>query len=74
MTRPEAWTLRRWAETWREASAALTDIKRNELRGLDTPQALDQLADAFNAALRHAHPQPTSGLIEQQRIYARLRG
>jgi hypothetical protein len=47
--------------------------KRDELERLDTVQALEQLADAFRKALREASPTTTSGLVEQQRIFARLR-
>jgi hypothetical protein len=65
--------LRRWVDTWRAAGEALGRLKRDELERLDTVQALEQLADAFRKALREASPTTTSGLVEQQRIFARLR-
>lgn len=65
--------LRRWVETWRRAGDALARVKRDELARLDTVQTLRQLTDAFEHALRHAQPTYTSGLVEQQRIFARLR-
>lgn len=66
--------LRRWVETWRAAGEAPARIKRDELARLNTAQAVAQLADAFEHALLHARPTTTSGLIEQQRIFARLGG
>lgn len=65
--------LQRWAETWARAGAALDEIKRGELRTLETSMALDQLSDAFDHALRHAEPMPSSGLVTQQQLFARLR-
>jgi hypothetical protein len=65
--------MREWVLTWRAAGDALARIKRDELRQLDTCAALEQLADAFDHALRTAPATLTSGLIEQQRILQRLR-
>lgn len=65
--------LRRWVATWRDAGRALAAIKRDELARLDTPGALRQLADAFDAAVRDGAPTFTSGLVEQQDIFQSLR-
>ena len=65
--------LRRWVATWRAAGEALAAVKRAELRRLDTLEALAQLADAFDHAVRAAPRTTTSGLVAQQRILARLR-
>jgi len=69
----DAASCRRWAETWARAGQALAELKRRELRELDTGVALTQLADAFEYALRHARPTETSGLVVQQRLFARVR-
>lgn len=65
--------IRRWAAIWREAGPALAAIKRSELQRLKTADALAQLADAFDAAVRQARPTVTSGLIAQQELFGRLR-
>ncbi|MEX2179710.1 MAG: hypothetical protein WD801_13420 [Gemmatimonadaceae bacterium] len=65
--------LRRWVETWRNAGPALASVKRDELRRLRTADALRQLADAFDAAVRGAPRTETSGLVMQQAIFQRLR-
>lgn len=69
----DAAALRRWADTWARAGEALSELKRRELRELDTRLAITQLADAFEYALRHARTSETSGLVMQQRLFARLR-
>lgn len=65
--------LRRWALGWRAAGAALAAQRAAELERLDTASALAQLADLFEHALRHGEPLLTSGLVEQQRLFQRLR-
>ena len=59
--------------TWRAAERALAGVKRAELARVRTQDALAQLADAFDLALRGARPTTTSGLVEQQRVFTRLR-
>ena len=65
--------IRQWAATWQLAGEALEQIKRYELARLQTSDALAHLADAFDLARRQAKPTTTSGLVEQQRVFARLR-
>ena len=64
--------VRAWVETWREAAVALRQVKRAELARVDTPKALRQLGDAFRDAARLPRT-ATTGLVEQQRIFQRLR-
>jgi hypothetical protein len=65
--------VREWASIWVRAGEALSELKRRELREVDTRAALVQLADAFEYALRHARSTDTSGLVVQQQLFARLR-
>jgi len=62
----------RFVSTWREAGPVLAEQKRRELQALSTPEALAQLADMFEHALRTAIPSDTSGLVEQQRYFQKL--
>jgi hypothetical protein len=63
--------LRRWAETWRRAEVELEPIRRRELRSLDTQEAIRQI---FGEQAEAPQPSPvTSGLVEQQAWFARLR-
>lgn len=65
--------LREWAARWSRAQRALESVQREALARLDTKEAMAQLADAFDHALRHAESRGSSGLVEQQRLFALLR-
>jgi hypothetical protein len=65
--------MRRWVETWKQAGPELEAIWREEVRQLDSRKHLAALEDAFNHALRTVPPRPTSGLIEMQDWFAKLR-
>jgi hypothetical protein len=60
-----------WVKTWQKAGEALENVRRREIRHIDTAKAILQLEDAFQSALREHPPKPTSGLVEQQRWFAR---
>jgi len=73
MDSKEAADLKRWVQCWREAGPRLAEIRRRELQSLNTQQALLQLADAFESCRLHAPPRLTSGLVQQQAWFQRLR-
>lgn len=62
-----------WVAAWKRAGPALTEVKRAELRHLRTAGAIAQLEDHFRYALRTAKATRTSGLVEQQRVFKKLR-
>jgi hypothetical protein len=64
---------RRWVDTWREAGPELERIRREEIRRLDTLETLAILEDAFNHALHSLPPRKSSGLVEMQKYFAKLR-
>lgn len=59
---------------WRAAAVALEEVRRNEVRGLTDDEAL-AAAEALLSlvALAPVDERPT-GLVEQQRLFARARG
>ena len=64
--------LRAFVERWRIAGARLERLRREELRDVDVAAVIESLDGAFEATL--AGPErTTSGLVEQQAIFARLR-
>ena len=72
MTRDSEAGLRAFVERWRIAGARLEHLRREELRNVDVAAAIESLDGAFEATL--AGPErTTSGLVEQQAIFARLR-
>jgi hypothetical protein len=64
---------KRWVDSWRKAGPRLEEIRRRELRSVNTTQALMNLAGAFESCRLHFKPSPTSGLVAQQRYFKALR-
>jgi hypothetical protein len=70
-TVPDLELLRWWVETWRRAGQELDEIRRREIEATDTTEAIRQL---FGAAWPlNIPPRTSSGLVEQQAWFARLR-
>lgn len=65
--------LRAWVETWRETGKVLEKLRREEMREESLPETILALTDASESALRLNPPVPTSGLIEMQRKFLKLR-
>lgn len=64
---------RRWVKTWQEAAPRLEAIRLRELRELDAFTAISWLCGPADYHAAPRAPAPTSGLIEQQRLFSRLR-
>ncbi len=65
--------MRRWVETWKLAGPEIEALLRKEIEKIDVQEELAVLEDAFNYAVRNARPEPTSGLVEMQEWFAKLR-
>ena len=64
---------RRWVKTWQEAAPRLEAIRRQELRQMDPYTAISWLCGPASYREAPRAPKPTSGLIEQQRLFSKLR-
>jgi hypothetical protein len=64
---------REWVDAWRLAGRDLDRIRQEELRRLDTYTAISWLCGPANYHEEPRAPKPTSGLVEQQRLFQRLR-
>ena len=76
MSAEEERLLRKWVRGWVKAGPALEKIRRQEIRKLDTKAiqtVLRQFDDVFEDALRRLPSRKTSGLVEQQAWFRRLR-
>ena len=63
--------VRQWVETWQRAGIELDAIRRREIESADTQAAIRQI---FGDRPVDSTPAPaTSGLVEQQAWFARLR-
>lgn len=68
--------LKRWAQTWESASEALDALRRRELAAMTDDDARRAIADLFTDvpdSYPDLPPRTTSGLVEQQRLFSRLR-
>ncbi len=73
MDETEEQRVRQWIRNWHGAAPTLEHVRRETIRNADTVAAIEQLSDAFESARRHYAPPPTSGAVEQQRLFAGLR-
>ncbi len=73
MDEQERQRVRQWVRNWQEVGPILAQLREEEIRHTDTATAIEQLSDAFESARLHWKPPATSGLVEQQRLFARLR-
>ncbi len=64
---------RRWVTTWRETGPLLERLKREELRKIDTQQALRNLSGMFESCRIHFSPRQGSGLVAQQDLFRLLK-
>ena len=62
-----------WVRTWKEAGPRLEAICRREIQEADNLKVLASLEGAFNHALRTLPARPSSGMVEMQRLFAKLR-
>lgn len=64
---------KRWVQTWKGAGEAMEALRRKELRELDSYKTILLLCGPADYTREPFAPKPTSGLVEQQRIFSRLR-
>jgi hypothetical protein len=66
--------IKRWAETWEHAGRELDALRRRELQSMTDDDVRRAVADLFSAPASGDLPlRSTSGLVEQQRLFAVLR-
>jgi hypothetical protein len=65
--------VRRWVKTWEEAGPHLEALRRQEIGRTDTREALEIPESAFNHATRSLPPGQSSGLVDMQQWFAKLR-
>jgi hypothetical protein len=73
MDEQEEQRVRQWIRNWEDVAPVLERLRDEAIRNTDTATAIEQLSDAFESARLHWTPPTTSGLVEQQRWFARLR-
>ena len=65
---------RKWVETWKAAGEELAEVERRELEQMTDEEAKRAAIDLLTFPLRDDAREPEgSGLVEQQRWFAKLR-
>ena len=68
-----AFSNREWARTWKTAASELESIRRAEIKSAETSTAIVALDDAFRSMLASRSTRPSSGFVEMQTFFRRLR-
>ena len=73
VTDEEREKLREYVNRWKETGEFLKKLRRDEARNINISEEILSLSDASEAALRMYPPKPTSGLIEMQKLFMKLK-
>ena len=65
--------IRQWAQTWKQVGPELETIRLREVHDEDNLLSLQLLARAFNQATSTHQPDDSPGMVEMQRLFAKLR-
>ena len=69
----EFWKVKEWVAAWGRAGPELERQRRLELRAFDYDKNADVVDSLLSMGARFAVPRSTSGFVEQQRIFRKLR-
>ena len=73
MTEQEKAQTRAWIKNWQELGPILEEVRAEEIRATDTVSAMEVLDGMFTHAVETVPVRESSGLIEQQAIFARAK-
>ena len=73
MTELEKAQTRAWFKNWEKLGPRLEELRHKELREEKTVTSLAPFDALFRTSIRDCPPEPTSGLIEQQKLFAKGR-
>ena len=66
-------TTKEWVDNWKRVGPILDQIKAEELRAMDAQEAIRQILPLCEWGIKHSEPRTTSGLVEQQRYFSKMR-
>jgi hypothetical protein len=73
MSEQAAHLVRERVRQWAEAAAVMQEIRDEDIRNADTARAMRCFGGSVEALLPSHPPEPWSGLVTQQRWFAKLR-
>ena len=65
--------IKQWMDTWERAGSALKEIKRRGLQGFDYAKNQAIIDEMLQWAHGHRKVRLTSGLVEQQRYFMKIK-
>lgn len=68
-----AMTPKEWVENWKQLGPILEQIETGELQTMDHQAEISAIMEMCDWNIDHFEPEKTSGLVEQQRLFAKLR-
>ena len=73
MRREDTERMKAWVKTWKRAGSALQRVKTEELRSEDYGKDFELIDGMLEWVVDHARERKTSGLVEQQRLFRKMR-
>jgi len=65
--------MKQWVDHWRNAGPILEQLEKQALHAPDYQDGLAKLIPMLQWVCAHAVPGETSGLVEQQRLFTKMR-
>ena len=73
MTEDKKQRLKQWVETWKRAGPMLERVRYEDLLAYEHEKNVGIIEDLLEMGYQFRQPRNTSGLIEQQRLFGKLR-
>lgn len=73
MNEAERELTKRWVDAWATAGPELQKVRDDDIRAADTAGMIECCDSLFRDAVKNFPPGPTSGLVEQQHWFMKLR-
>ncbi len=62
-----------WVNAWKRASPVMQELRVKEMRDNDIGEVIISFNKLFENSIEDNPPKPWSGLVEQQRLFSKLR-
>lgn len=63
----------KWIKAWQRAGVELEKLHNKKIKHANTSLSIEVLEDVFSSAIKKSKSRPTSGLVDQQRLFNKLR-
>jgi hypothetical protein len=66
-------SLKTWVDQWKITGPAIDKIRRKEIMTIDTSRAIQNLSDVFESSIKRNPLRHSSGLVEMQSYFRKMR-